>query len=175
MRTVKIGCLLLVGLFTLLVGCGSGSGGGNGNFSCPSASENVTWTSYGSFKFGTSGNDETARKIVSACGWHVYRGNNGGVGNTLQVANPSEAVVLSWAYNNLAGYQLTQGWTGKTDEGASIGISQTAFQSLYPSSTGPTGLLEIYAPGNVLLVTAYFDQNGLLTELQAGCCFAPPP
>ena|ERR1022692_1706328 len=153
--------LLVVSTISLMPACG--------NFGCPSLNDNVTWMSYGHFNFGSAGDDGTARNCVLHCGWSVFEGHNGGFGDTLQVASSSAAVVFAWAYNNFAGFRVTQGWTGETDRGAKLGDTLGKFQGLYPEFTViDENQLEISNPKTGLFVDAYFDDKGLLTELNVG-------
>jgi hypothetical protein len=69
--TIATACIVLL----LAGGCAD-------RFSCPSESDKVSWTSYAHLGFGQAGSDQTARKCVSSCEWHVYEGHNGGTGAT---------------------------------------------------------------------------------------------
>lgn len=142
------------------------------NYICPSLDSNVTWTSYSHFSFGNAGDDNAARALL-ACNWHIFEGHGGGFGETLQVASPNAEVVFAWAYQNFAEYRVASGWTGQTDRGAKIGDSTASFQGLYPGFvTIDTNHLEYTDPTTSAVVDAYFDQNGLLSELLVQ---APPP
>jgi hypothetical protein len=142
----------------------SGCGGSSSNFSCPSSSDDITWTSYGHFQMQKSGGDATARNCISKCGWQIFNGNNGGIGNTLQVASPDDSVVLAWAYSEFAAMRVTKGWTGQTAEGVKLGDSMATFLSHYPTAAtvSPTHLKFSTSNANI---DAYFDQNSNLTEL----------
>lgn len=151
--------VLAAGLL-LPVGCGGG-------FSCPFASNDITWESFGRFKIGNAGPDETARQCVSACGWHVFQGNDGGIGNTLQVASPDEDVVFVWAYSSFAGFRLKSGWTGETERGIRLGDSLAAFEKAYPDFSVVSKTHLVGNPNGVR-VDAYFDTSGVLSELLVG-------
>ena len=171
MRKTTISLMLLFGIVALLLisACGNSKGS-----QCPSLSDDMTWTSYGHFRFGSSGDDSTAEGFVSHCGWHIFEGNAGGYGATLQVAPPSEEVVLAWAYQNFGGFRVTKGWTGATDRGAKLGDSMATFQSLYPEFTVlAPGHLQYWNPNTGEIRDAYFDQNSLLTELNVGGYVTP--
>ncbi len=148
----------------VLEGCNAITGN---TFHCPSTSDGVTFTSYGSFAFGSAGPDTTARTIVSNCSWHVFGGHDGGLGETLEVASPNEEVVFVWAAQNFSAFRLTKGWTGKTDRGAALGISASSFQSFYPDFTVVNPQLFTFMNGNIN-VEADFDQNNLLQQLLVG-------
>ena len=141
-------------------------------FSCPSESDNVSLSSYGRFKIGDAGPDATARNCVSHCNWHVFQGSDGGVGNTLQIASPSEDIVFVWAYNDLAGYRVKQGWTGQTDKGVRLGDTITDFQMKYPGLTA-YGRSYLFGQSDGVELQAYFDQNGQLTEMLVGGYIQP--
>lgn len=121
-------------VLSMAVSCGRKEDDGD-NFSCPSISDNATFTSYGPFRVHNSGRDSTARKIISECGWHVYKGHNGGYGDTLEVASPGEEVVLRWAWNAFNWMYLFEGWQGKTAEGIGMGATLSAVQTAYPDLT----------------------------------------
>jgi hypothetical protein len=157
-------------LITLLALAGCQTLGLGDNFQCPSLTDNVTFQSYGGFSFGNVGDDSTARKIVSNCSWHVFDGHNGGTGETLEVASPNEEVVLVWAFNNFSAFRLTKGWTGKTDRGARLGDSATAFHNLYPEFTVVSPQLATFSSGGTN-VEAHFDQANALEELLVGNFF----
>lgn len=54
---------------------------------CISCDENITWTSYGPYKFDNAGGDTTAWSIVENCGgWHQHGSHGGGSGDTFQIA-----------------------------------------------------------------------------------------
>jgi hypothetical protein len=134
---------------------------------CPSESDDITWQSFGHFTVGKAGPDETARECVSNCGWHVFEANNGGIGNTLQVATPEEDVVFVWAYSSFAGFRVKRGWTGETDRGIKLGDSISAFQQAYPTFTEVSSNHLVGNPDGIH-VDAYFDANGSLSELLVG-------
>jgi hypothetical protein len=163
--------LLILGFISVLVsGCGPLGLG----FNCPSLNDNVTWTSYGRFQFRNAGDDSTARKCVSHCGWHVFQGNDGGVGSTLQVASPGEEVVFAWAYNQFSAYRVVNGWTGQTDRGVRLGDSLTTFQNRYPEFRMISATHWTFSdPSNGTQVDAYFDENNLLTEILVGPYIVP--
>lgn len=149
-------------------GCQTLSSGDD--FKCPTTADNVTFQSYGAFAMGNSGDDSTARKIISSCGWHVFGGHNGGTGDTLEVASPSEEVVVVWAFNNFSGFRLTPGWSGKTDRGAKLGDSSTTFHNLYPEFTIVNPQLSTFN-SNGIEVEAHFDQSNNLDEILVGGLF----
>lgn len=151
-----------------LTGCQALSSGES--FRCPTTVDNVTFQSYGAFTMGNSGDDSTARKIVSACNWHVFDNHNGGIGDTLEVASPSEEVVLVWAFSNFSSFRLTPGWTGKTDRGAMLGDSATTFENLYPEFIVVNPQLSTFN-SNGTDIEAQFDQAGNLDELLVGNFF----
>src|SRR5882762_8402164 len=151
----------LLGLVLFLGGCAAAQ------FRCPSLGDDVTWTSYGQFSFGNAGGDPTALKIVSDCGWHVFGGHSGGLGETLEVAAAKEEVVFVWAYNNLSAFRVTYGRTGKTARGAKLGDSATAFHNLYPEFTVVNQSLSTFTSGNIN-VEAHFDAGGSLEEFLVG-------
>jgi hypothetical protein len=135
-------------------------------FDCPSDQDNVSWTSYGGFQFG-SGSDVTARKIISHCACHVFEGHNGGLFDTLEVSPGDHSFVLVWAHSDFSGYRVTSGWEGVTDRGAKLGDSAATFQRLYPEFTVISPELSTYNDGTIR-VEAHFDSNGLLDELLVG-------
>lgn len=151
----------------LAAGCG-----GAPAFECPTSGDDVTWTSYGRFTIGGAGSDSTARDCISKCGWSVFGGNNGGVGNTLQIASPNGGVVFAWANNSFSAFRLTSGWTGKTDRGVKIGDSEATFLSHYPEfgNAGPHHMMFTASSGEI---DAYFSPNGALTELHIGNYIVP--
>lgn len=166
------GCVLLVITFAAVLARGCGFLGLG--FDCPSLNDDVTWSSYGRFRFGNAGDDSTAKDCVSRCGWHVFRGHNGGFGDTLQVASSGEEVVFAWAYNNFSAYRVRKGWTGQTDRGVRLGDSPRAFQNQYPEFRMLSAIhLTFSDPSNGIQVDAYFDENTLLTELLVGPYIVP--
>lgn len=97
-------------LITLFSACGTSYNRNSANnnlpshtldpFVCPSISDNIAWTtgntngpnivngyitsaSYGPLLASGEYFDGVARQIVANCGWYVYQGHNGGVGDTL--------------------------------------------------------------------------------------------
>ncbi len=83
-RHLAQACVLLT-IVPILLGCAKDDEAFE--FHCPRCDAQVTWNAYGDFVFGEVGNDATARKLVSQCGWTVQGGHNGGVGDTLQVTS----------------------------------------------------------------------------------------
>ena len=132
------------------------------NGTCPSEGDDVTLKSYGRYVFGHVGDDSVARNIISECGWHVYAGHNGGFGDQLEVASPSEAVVLVWSWNNFEKMRLRSGWTGKTDRGVKLGDSQASVAAMYPElGAGPS----FDSTDQCVQFDAVFDKQGALAEL----------
>ena len=173
MRNAKQQKLLLAPLLTTILflsGCGSGDKPPVDTFHCPSVSNSATFRSYGQFAFGSAGDDSIARRITSDCGWHIFAGHNGGLGETLEVASPNEEVVFAWANSGFSAFRVTNGWIGQTDRGAKLGDSSTVFQGLYPEFTIVNPQLSMFKNGS-LSVEAHFDQHGLLQELLMGNLF----
>lgn len=163
---------LLIVMLTItaltLTGCQTLNSGDG--FRCPTTADNVTFQSYGAFAMGNSGDDSTARNIVSTCGWHVFDNHNGGTGETLEVASPHEEVVFVWAFNTFSGFRLTPGWTGQTDRKAKLGDSASTFHTLYPEFTVVNPQLSTFN-ANGTEIEADFDQAGNLNELLIGNFF----
>jgi len=157
-------------LITLLAMAGCQALSSGDNFRCPTTADNVTFQSYGRFSMGNSGDDSTARKIISNCNWHVFDNHNGGIGETLEVASPNEEVVLVWAFNSFSGFRLTPKWSGKTDKGAKLGDSAATFHNLYPDFTVVSPQLSTFN-SNGTDIEAHFDQAGNLAELLVGNFF----
>ena len=149
------------------VGCGT-SGDEETPF-CPSISDDATWNSYGHFVMNDSGNDQTARRIVSECDWHVYSGHNGGYGDTLQVASRDEGVVLVWAFNDLYGVSLVEGWTGSA-QGVTIGMSEEEFVAKHPEFTRQPdhSYYLFYDDGDPDRIQVFFDDFGFVSEVYIG-------
>jgi hypothetical protein len=142
------------------------------SFTCPAERDDLTTMSFGRFTLGNAGDDDTARRCVSKCGWHVFQGNNGGIGNTLQVASPSEDIVFAWADNSFAGFRVKTGWSGATDRGVRLGDTIADFERKYPEFTKVNNRHLTGDPEGVH-ADAYFDVNGLLTELLVGGYITP--
>lgn len=159
--------ILRIAMFTIFALCVLLMSGCVEKFHCPTTSDTITWTSYGQFQFGNSGDDSTARNCVSICDWHVYGANNGGTGATLQVASPASEVVFVWAYNNFAQFRVFNGWTGQTDQGVKLGDSKSTFLSHYPGFAAVTTEHLTFTDSNST-VDAWFDGNNLLTEIDVG-------
>jgi|GEM_PF-2982349 len=137
---------------------------------CPTVYDDITWTSYGDFKFHEEGDDSTAWRIVDECYWHVYNNHAGGYGDTLQVASENEEVILVWAYNDFYGFDLTYGWEGQTKEGIRMGDHITFFADAYPYFQFLSGTVAYYWYKNTR-VYAYFDEDGFLIRLNVGYYF----
>ena len=171
--------LLFTGLLTLSLtacggsgGSGGGSGGGSSNdFECPATSNNVTWTSYGKFTFQKSGDDSTARTIITKCGWHVHKGHNGGIDDTLQVASANEEVILVWAYNIFYAFRVTGGWTGLTERGVKIGDHITTLYAKYPGFMTSDGTHHFLEEGSDISVSVTSDVHGFIEEIIVGFYF----
>lgn len=140
-------------------------------FTCPLCDAKINWTSYGDLVFTKAGSDATARRLVTECGWQIYAGHNGGIGDTLQVgACGDHGVVLAWAFNEFHACRLAEGWQGKTEEGIGFGASVAEFLAAYPTftQTSPT----TYRPSTAdAQVAATFDPRGTLKELIVGHFF----
>jgi hypothetical protein len=155
----------------MLVGC-DGNDGDDG-FSCPACDDNVTINSYGTFEFEKEGDDSTARRIVSECGWHVQGGHNGGIGNTLQVAScGNEGVIFVWAFNDFHAFRVAAGWEGQTEQGTRIGdtletflVANSNFTQASPSS------YVLQDDDGTIRVRANFTDDGVLEELIVGSFF----
>ena len=134
---------------------------------CPSVTDGVTFSSYGTYIFGHVGDDSVARQIIAQCGWHVFAGHNGGFGDTLQIAPPSEAIILTWAWNNFEKVTLRAGWTGATDRGVRLGDSEATVTMLYPEIPVSQVIAAEYesADGCVGLIPVFDRPGGLLVEL----------
>lgn len=139
-------------------------------FNCPSLSDDITWNSYGSFELKKAGNDSTARKIISECGWHVFNRHNGGYGDTLQIAPRNEEVVFIWAYNKFYGFVLYDGWRGATHNGAMMRDHISEFYGMHPEFSYIRQDLSEYEAENTL-VRAYFDEGDFLEEIYVGYFF----
>ena len=133
----------------------------------------VTWNAYSDFVFGEVGNDATARKLVSQCGWTVQGGHNGGVGDTLQVTSGgAEGVVFVWAFNSFHAFKLAKGWEGSTERGVRIGDSVAALLAAYPNFKRVSAGSYLLSEDNVE-VEAHFDAPGALVTLIVGDFFRP--
>ena len=139
-----------------------------GGFTCPTIGDDVTWSSYGSYQFNKSGNDSTARNIISKCGWHVHNNHNGGYGDTLQVASPNGEVILVWAYNSFYAYKLSSGWSGKTERNIKIGDHITTLYGQYPTFTTTNGTDHQLEIGNNINVKATSDDSGFVSTFTVG-------
>jgi len=157
--------LIFVFLTFLLLGCHH-RGHDKYGF-CPSLSDDITWTSYGSFELNNEGRDTTARRIARECDWHVQGGHNGGYGDTLQVSSDGEEVVFVWAYNSFYGFSVTRGWEGQTKEGVGMGVHFTEFAGVYPYFQFTSGTRAVYYDAYTRVI-AYFDNFGYLQEIYVG-------
>lgn len=133
----------------------------------PSDTDNLSsdWTSIGSFRLHAEGDDSTARSFISNNNWRVYKGHNGGTGDTLQIVNQSGGIVLIWAANSFGGYELGPGWTGTTPNGAAIGTALSTFQQLEPEFTQAAAPDQLQAAIGRMAVMAEF-QNGQLSRIR---------
>ena len=76
--------------------------------------------------------DEKAWDIVDECGWSIYGGHDGGLGDTLQITSCNKGVVLIWSYNQYSGILVKECWTGSTSKGVRLGASLEDFLVIYP-------------------------------------------
>jgi len=149
--TVVAIIICIASLFSL-PGCNddSDSTGSSGQV-CPSCSDGTTDTSFGPFVFNSAGDDSTARRFVSNCGFAVARGHNGGTGDTLQVAGCGGGVELVWSNTKFTAYRVSVGWTGQTDRGVKIGQTRSVVVSLDPRLASSSGQFQVtYGPDDVL-------------------------
>lgn len=95
---------------------------------CPSSSDNITWTSYGSWNLkeegygGSSGGDNPA-DLISDCGWKV---------DNLQWYLPDTSVIFMFDSDGFDRFQVQEGWTGSTKEGIRMGDDISKFLNVYP-------------------------------------------
>jgi len=82
-KTIVFSCIFAFCIL-LIPACG---GNGDDDYGCLNCSGNITWRSYGTYRFNNVGDDSTAWDLVNDCGWHVYGSHAGGYGDTLQVAS----------------------------------------------------------------------------------------
>jgi Repeat of unknown function (DUF5648) len=167
-RSALVASTLLLPLLTVTAPArGTNYAPMSGNVVCPSVTDGVTFNSYGTDIFGHVGDDSVARQIIAQCGWHVFAGHNGGFGDTLQIAPSSEAIVLTWAWNNFERVTLRAGWTGATDRGVRLGDSQATATMLYPEIPVSQGIAAEYesADGCIGLIPVFDRPGGLLVEL----------
>jgi hypothetical protein len=139
---------------------------------CPACDEQVTLSSYGSYRFANEGNDTTARCLVARCGWHVQGEHNGGVGDTLQVAScGNEGVIFVWAFNDFHAFRLAVGWTGETEDGIRIGATLLIVLAANPRFMRVSATSYIITDANgIIQAEANFAEN-LLGELIIGSFF----
>ncbi len=141
---------------------------------CPSCDELLTWdtskhwnTTYGAVSTNSTWSDSYARQMLIACdGWSIYDGHDGGIGDTLEIASCNDGVVLVWMGDRFSGFNLSQGWTGKTSTGIAIGSSYADFIQAYPDYEGDSTLIN--GEGSATLNYAnglVFFKNSVLTEL----------
>jgi hypothetical protein len=119
--------ITMIGVASLclsLAACGDGGG------SCVECDDDATGSGIGSLVIG-QGKDSDAKK----CGFDKYRGHNGGVGDTLEVAgckeNGSYGVVLVWAYGEFDGYRVCSPGFKGTVNGNPLAPGQCVTNSLY--------------------------------------------
>lgn len=156
----ETGLLMGLGALLMLTGCDFGGSSGSSGSACPSCSANTTDTSFGPFKFNAAGDDSTARRFISECGFAVSGTHNGGVGDTLQVIACGGGVELVWAFNQFSAFRLSAGWTGQTDRGVKIGQSRATAVALDPRLAGTSSIIQ-----------ADFGTNDILVELIVGNFF----
>ena len=156
-------------------------------FRCPSVSGDVTWSSYKihqerNLVFGVD-KDRIARRILANCNWQIFRGHEGGGGDSLQIVSPKGEVVFVHAFDEFSGFRVTRGWKGKTEKGIRIGASVDQFLKAYPEFTkeetsfltttyrsSKSGVEAVFFRDKLeeLVVGRYFDDNPT-AELQ--CVF----
>jgi len=169
-RHLAKACVLLT-VFSILLGCETQDN--TFEFHCPRCDEHITWNAYGDFVFGEVGDDATARKLVSQCGWTVQGGHDGGVGDTLQVTScGAEGVVLVWAFNSLHAVKLAKGWGGSTERGIRLGNSVGALLAAYPNFKRVSAVSYLLSEDDVE-VEAHFNAQGALEALIVGDFFRP--
>ena len=117
----------------------------------------------GGFTFHEEGDDSTARTLIRDYGWEVFEGHDGGPGGTLQIVDPSGAVVLIWAHNLFNGFILRDGWTGQTANGARIGTTLSEFNELHSEFT-ETSPGRLHFQSGTTQVTVTFEEE-LLSEI----------
>lgn len=132
--------------------------------SCPSCSEDVSWSAYGKLKFSNSGFDGNMGGVhlEQTCNWKIYNGNAGGYGHIYQVASCNNGVIFTWAYGILNSVSLATGWAGSTKEGIRIGDDLTKFLAEYPSSQRSAYNSSLYTFKNV---SASFSIDNKLVRL----------
>ncbi|MFA6503608.1 MAG: hypothetical protein WCT54_01475 [Patescibacteria group bacterium] len=140
---------------------------------CPSCDELLTWdstvsdhTTYGGITTDSTWSDSYAWQMLDACpGWSINEGHEGGIGDTLEIGTCEGGVVLVWIGDRFSAFQLSQGWTGKTDTGFGVGSSYEDFIKAYPDYESDSMLIDKYgiASMNYTNGLVFFD-NGLLSE-----------
>lgn len=68
------------------------------------------------------------------CDTHIYEGNSGGEGRTLQLIGCSDSVWAFWAFNSLYVVAVRAPWGGMTDTGLRIGDTLEDFLFAYPGA-----------------------------------------
>ena len=141
------------------------NGTGSGALRPPTSADDVhaDWTALGGFTFHEEGDDSTARTLIRDYGWEVFEGHDGGPGGTLQIVDPSGAVVLIWAHNLFNGFILRDGWTGQTANGARIGTTLSEFNELHSEFT-ETSPGRLHFGSGTTEVTVTFEEE-LLSEI----------
>ena len=138
---------------------------------CPDTSDNITWNSFGNWKFNLCGDDIFAKQLISNCDWKIYKGHEGGEGEVLEIsADTNNSVVFCWADNVFRSFLVTDGWKGKTEKGVKIGSKLDNFLSVYPDFEELSN--NVWKNNSVEHpVLAKFSNDSILIEILVGCYF----
>ena len=136
---------------------------------CLYCDDTISWNSYGKAKLDKYKPDRRAWDLVDYCGWEVYQGHRGGVGDTLEVYNCGDGqttgVRLVWAWNTFSRYYVYNGWTGATKKGIGIGASLDDYLTMYPNFYFDRGYnnIDFYEQDDPRVVAKFEDEK--LVEL----------
>ena len=109
-----------------------------------------------------------ANWLVKDCGFAIYEGHAGGIGNTLEMTGCGAGIYLHWRHNALAQIDLETGWSGQTDRGIRLGATLQEVRAAYPraSRCGAGESLKEVDGGNAIVFD--FASDGKVSRLVAG-------
>jgi hypothetical protein len=108
---------------------------------CPHCNEDATWTKYGNVEMDKTGYDGALDESLDGthieydCGWQIYQGHAGGIGNTYEVTSCHTSVVLIWMNGVFSAMELNENWEGSLNDSRGsikMGCTLKDFLKIYP-------------------------------------------
>ncbi len=140
---------------------------------CPDCSDVITWEKYGRWRLKGVGYDGALGNgipvhLENTCGWEIFGGHAGGIGDTYEVFSCEGGVKFAWAYGQFSYFRVSEGWTGSTLEGIKIGDNLDTVLDTYPD-------MEVTSPDSSeysILETRYYSDSTTYTVARVKAKFS---